>query len=494
MIKNQNIFFKKEVSIFACLFLFLGHFAWNQTSPVQNATTPSPEAIEKYQHVITQTYPHQASLKGSESLGRLTAFDAYTLVLQWTITTALRGNESTYHDYLKATETIEEHLNSLDHGPFPLFVLADLHLQKALIQTHFNDELSAIWSFKRAVELINHCQEDYPAFLPVKKTSGIIYILLGSVPNEYQWLLSILGWEGDINMGLAQLKQLTNDPVWGLEASIYYYITQSYLLDNYDLALQEMSQKTVEYPNSELLRYIYAALLLKNGKAQSVIKLPSGATPVPQFYYMKGEAFLRKGAYHQAIANYNLFLNKCQGSDLIKDSHYKLFLCYYLGGDEQKAADHLKRAGETGSTRVESDRYASRQLSQPFVNKPLMQVRLATDGGFYKRADSLLNINISMFNPKETAEYYYRKARLCHETAQIEKALIWYQTAIRASGNQTWYFGPNAALKSGEIYIQQGEEDKAKEYLKLTLSYKNHEYKRSIDRKAKALLNQLGFK
>ncbi|MEX1238151.1 MAG: tetratricopeptide repeat protein, partial [Cyclobacteriaceae bacterium] len=55
-----------------------------------------------------------------------------------------------------------------------------------------------------------------------------------------------------------------------------------------------------------------------------------------------------------------------------------------------------------------------------------------------------------------------------------------------------WYFAPNACLQLGYIFQSQNRMTEAEEYFRQALSYRRHEYKNSIDSKARAALAQLG--
>ncbi len=57
--------------------------------------------------------------------------------------------------------------------------------------------------------------------------------------------------------------------------------------------------------------------------------------------------------------------------------------------------------------------------------------------------------------------------------------------------NSNAYFAPNSCLHLGYIYEKQQNIQKAISYFEKAITYENHEYKGSIDNKAKAKLNQL---
>jgi tetratricopeptide (TPR) repeat protein len=143
---------------------------------------------------------------------------------------------------------------------------------------------------------------------------------------------------------------------------------------------------------------------------------------------------------------------------------------------------------------VDPDSYADSQLKENrFPNDKLLRVRFYTDGGYYKEAKEVFQsiLPTDLITTKEQTEYYYRKARLSHKLNELSAARIFYQQTIDMSGENPWYFAPNSALQLG--YMAQASHDKvaARRYFERALAYKKHEYKNSIDSKAKSALEQL---
>jgi tetratricopeptide (TPR) repeat protein len=95
---------------------------------------------------------------------------------------------------------------------------------------------------------------------------------------------------------------------------------------------------------------------------------------------------------------------------------------------------------------------------------------------------------------KDQTEYYYRKARLAHRMGEISAAKLFYQQSIDMTKNNPWYFGANAALQLGYIAKEQKDFTNARKYFELAMSFQRHEYKNSIDSKAKTELELLNPK
>ena len=71
------------------------------------------------------------------------------------------------------------------------------------------------------------------------------------------------------------------------------------------------------------------------------------------------------------------------------------------------------------------------------------------------------------------------------------RALPYLRRALAISEPDQLGFGATAALQLGLIYQQKQDKTQARFYFQKALRFKHHEYKNSVDNKAKAGLSQL---
>jgi tetratricopeptide (TPR) repeat protein len=155
---------------------------------------------------------------------------------------------------------------------------------------------------------------------------------------------------------------------------------------------------------------------------------------------------------------------------------------------------YFEEATKKGKVATEADKHAARALTDnPMPNMKLAKVRYSTDGGYYDTAIRLLRSirTEDIPTPRETTEFNYRYARLYHKLSDLEKAKSYYLKTITLTGQESWYFAPNSCLQLGYIYVSENNTAEARNYFNKALSYKKHEYKNSIDSKAKSALVQL---
>ncbi len=382
-----------------------------------------------------------------------------------------------------------------------LFAIAELRLQWAFIYLKFGHELDAAWNIRQAYVIVQECKKKYPAFLPIKKTSGLLAIMLGSIPEKYQWVMSLLNMEGSVDSGLKELEQVRNQsPALKLETTLLYYLFQGFILQQTESAILGFDETIKTHSNNRLALFLGASIAIKNSQSEKALTYlkkvndTQDGLPVPYADYQLGEVYLHKGDYEPSIRSYEKFLSEYRGLNYVKDAHYKIGICYWLMNNTNEAGKYFEQAKEAGKESAEADKYAARSLGEnTYPNVKLSKIRYATDGGYYQDAKKIINsvADKDITNSKEKIEFTYRKARLFHKSGSITEGQKNYLETIEEQGEENWYFAPNACLQLGYLFVDQKQPKEARKYFEKALSYKKHEYKNSIDSKAKSALAQL---
>lgn len=382
-----------------------------------------------------------------------------------------------------------------------LYISAELRLQWAFVYLKFQHEFDAAWNIRQSYLLAQECLSRFPKFTPAKKIYGLLNIMLGSVPDKYQWVLSVLGMRGSVENGIKDLRivQASDNPSLATEASLIFYLAQGLILQQPQLALQELSTWPMDH-HTKLSLFLAAVLAIKNSESEralsylDALSLQEEGISISYAEYLKGEVYLHKGDYPTAIALYKEFLKNYSGENFIKDALYKIAIGYWLLGDKSNAEGYANKAKTSGRDYAEADRYAARSLAEKeFPNHKLTKIRYATDGGYYETAARIIESAKDEDLPtlKDQTEFTYRKARLYHKLDDKENSKQFYLKTINLAGSNPWYFAPNACLQLGYLYMAEGDNKQAASYFRKALGYKKHEYKNSIDSKARSALSQL---
>lgn len=481
---------KIKVGILVCLFLCLifpsiGHTQPNYPAYARNA----------YNHILNYELEKARKLCDKhESIHAL-----YLIDLTHVIEVFFTEDPRLIEKYTNFHEKTVEKISSAEVSPFKNLYLAEIKLKYAFIQLKLGNEWSATWQLRQAFKLIEKNVDDYPGFIANQKTMGLLNILVGSVPDQYQWIMGLLGMKGDFKLGLEQLSALSHtDHIYNREATILLAFSHAYLLDNATKGLELMKRKFPLKHNSSLVSYLYIMLYQKSAQTKKAIEVydqlkASTSADIPVMYdYMMGDVHVQLGNYQTAISLLQRFLKNFTGSSFIKDSYYKIYLSYYLMEQNDQAEKYKNLALKNGSDFTEADRYAKKMLkgNKP-PNRILLQIRFFTDAGEFNKAQNLILMHENEeWNSTERLEFTYRKARLLHKQGNYDNAIKTYVKVISLDNKDGYYYIPNACLQLGYIYKSQNMPGEARVYFKKVLDYSDYQYERSIKNKAKTALVQ----
>jgi tetratricopeptide (TPR) repeat protein len=491
---NPKIIGIRKAGVNVCLFLLLTIPAW-----ADNIWTFDAD-LQKIHRLIINLQTEQAHklLEKSKS----DPFQKmYVLSLCETLDVLISEDEDKFQKIESNFRERLKYLNNLPPSADALFLQAELNLQRGFNFLNLGQEFNAVWAIKSAYNFTQDCLKKYPDFIPIRKTSGVIEVMIGSVPDKFHFFMSLLGMKGSVITGQTQLQELRDSPSsLNIEADLLYFTIKGLINQQIEEATKGFIDILKEEPDNKVALFLAVNMMMKNSQSEDALKLihTLDASPggLPMYYvdYLRGEILLEKGDYTNAILTYQKFISNYKSQNFKKDSYYKISLAYYLQGKMDLAKTNFEKAETTGKDVADPDHHADAQLKEGgFPNAKILKVRLYTDGGYYKEAkETFQSITpADLKTKKEQVEYYYRKARLAHKTSDISAAKIFYQQTIDMSGESQWYFAPNSALQLG--YIAQASHDypTAKKYFEMALTYKRHEYKNSIDGKAKSALEQM---
>lgn len=426
--------------------------------------------------------------------------EVYNQALAEALELLLTENRDLYKKFEDRSESRIELLEK-NQDAASLFMMAEIRLHWSFIHLKFGEELDAAWSLRQSYQLTKLCKKKYPSFDPINKTSGILNVMIGSVPEKYDWILSLLGMAGNVSMGIQELTNVQNSSsLFATEARLLKSLVEGYVFQQPIAGIQHIEPLLKETQTPSLVLLLATTLTLKSSQSEKALRYINQlekkdlSLNLAFMQYLKGEVNLQKGQYALAIEAYQHFIDQYAGENHLKDAYYKTGICYWLNHDEEKATDFFTKAATVGREETEADKYAARSLaSTEFPNRELTKIRYSTDGGYYEAARSVFEtISLTtLSSEKDVVEYYYRKARLDHKTNHPADAMENYQKTIVLSKSLQTYFAPNACLQLGYLYEEKRDFKNAEVYYKKALSYKKHEYKNSIDSKARSALAQL---
>lgn len=386
-----------------------------------------------------------------------------------------------------------------DNSPFKRYAKAAINLQWAVVEIKFGNRWSAGWAFRDAFKLAKENQGKFPSFTPNLMVTGPMQMAAAVIPQNFRWLSNLLGIKGTMQQGMKNLELFMNsNDVWATlfrdEGIFYQCYLQFYLLNQPDEALQFISSRQIDIRNNHLFTYMAANLNLNNKQSSRckaiVLNRNTSSEYLATGIWDFELAFCK--LYHldaDAGLYFERFLSNFKGNFYVKDCWMKLATFYLVNNNMPQYNRCIANVISKGNTNNDADKRALKEAKSGRIpNILLLKSRLLNDGGFFNEALALLAGKTSgdFTSDEDKLEFMYRAGRLYDDLNRRDEALKAYQATINFGKNRTEYFAARAALQTGIIYENMGNLQKAMLYYQQCLDMDDHDFKDSLDQKAKA--------
>lgn len=407
-------------------------------------------------------------------------------------------------DYQIRYPKFSERIALLEEGPkkspFYNYCLSTVRVHRAASAIKFGKLWDAGWDFRKAYVLIKDNKKQFPDFAPNDLMYGSLQAVVGTIPKGYKWIAGLFGMRGSLSEGMKIVRGFinSNDPWAKLmfnEAAFMYPYLMFYIENKKEEALLFTQQRKLDLVNNHLHAYMAANLGINNKQSEyskniilnrnksdeylkvSVWDFELGFTKLYHLETQEAEKYLES------------FLTNFKGKFYVKDAYQKLSWCYYLQANQAKAEEVRKNILNKGATDTDADKQALKDAkSGKWPNVLLLKARLLSDGGYNNDAAALLQgkTEDDFSKEEEKLEFAYRVARIYDDLGREEDAIRNYQIAIRLGENRREYFAARAALQIGQIYEKRGQKALAITWYQRCLDMDDHEYKDSLDQRAKS--------
>ncbi len=410
-------------------------------------------------------------------------------------------------DYQQRKGHLEERLQLIgkgnDRDPWFRLCKAGVYFHWALVHIRFSENLKAATMFRKSYLLLKENKRLFPDFIQNKVFLGTEEAVVGTIPDDYKWLASIFGMNGNVKKGVQQLTSFIsatdNKDLLHYEAVIYSCYLRFYLLSQQQEVWNFVNSSQFPLHNNLFHGFVRANLALNFRKAEAAVQTLKGMQDdaayksFPVFDYEMGSALLHK-LDDNAVGYLSKYLQRCRGSFFVKDAWQKMSWGYYLQQNSVKAKYCMEQIKKNGATQVDADKQAQRFAEAGvWPQLTILQARLLSDGGYYKEALTRLQSNDvqSFSSVSDKLEYYFRLGRVYDELGTDVKAVQYYESTIALGRMRKEHFAARAALQLGLLYEKAGRKTEAVKQYKDCLSMRGHDFQANIDQQAKAGINRL---
>ena len=381
------------------------------------------------------------------------------------------------------------------NSPYYRLCKGIIHLQWSMIHIKYQENWKAANDFRKAHALFKENKRLYPNFAETDIFYGAQKSIISTIPKDYQWISNLLGLSGSISQGMKMVKNGIDSktPLFQHDALFYYVYLNEILLNDSKKALRLISTYKLDDKNIYLYTFMNSNLMLNNFNSKEAIRIILNRNKSADymqpiiFDYALGAAYLYTSQYGKAIPYLKKYLN-CKSYFYKKDAALKIAYAYYLMGNDSYSDIYKAKVKTVGTKVTDMDKQAQKIAQESFGDKNLLKAHLLFDGGSFSHVIEILeNDNLKAgLTSAESLEWDYRLARVYDETNKLDDAIIFYKKTLESSNPTNEYFPARAALQLAFIYENKNNKTLATVFFKKVLSLEGHEYKTSLDHKAKS--------
>ncbi len=411
---------------------------------------------------------------------------------------------------INCSERIDAFEKCSDKSPYKKAFLSELYLQRAIGRLIYNEKIRASIDIRASELLIEENKNEYPNFKYNYKLSGILNLILASIPDNLKWAASLVSLNGSIDKGIREIelyyyfvKNDTNFFCFYPEA-ICLKVATIQVFDPIAKALNKpkviFNQKEFkeEVKLNKLLLFVCTDYMMKNGMNDEAISFLLNQEFDDSFLsfdyldYITGIALQNKLDARAPKYFFKYVLNS-KNRNYVKASYQRIAWNYLLNSNTEKYKEYILNVLSFGLNISESDNVAQDEANSGIKpNIILLKSRLLFDGGYYDSSlDVIKKFPFTNVINEENIEYAYRLGRIYHEKGDIEKALHYYNIVISQASKQPWFYAANSCLMAGLLCELNNKADKALFYYEACLKLDPEKYKVSIHQKAKAGKNRI---
>lgn len=406
----------------------------------------------------------------------------------------LNDDQSLRKLYEETTDEVEDILD--DHDAH--YQLAELYLKNAIVRYFNGERFGMARAFYASYNEAEKAYEDNPDDFRAKSLYGLYQVLVGSIPDSYSFLVSVLGVSGDVELGERLFREAareasTKDNWYAYRVRFLYTF---YLFQKTGTTDEAMAFAR-DFPDTVLGNFLLSRIQLKSGNGASSrasllksIQMDSGFE-LPYTRFLLGKQLIESGSYGQGrkwIANY---LNNYKGREYIRAANLYLSWSYLVEGDDALYRQYKAKVKSKGRGYFGDDILALYESG--LTHHPtLIQARMAHDAMDFSRCEEILSgINPALFsNTAFIDEYYYRRGRNFQKLKQPARAEEMFLKLLSQTDRITAYYQPNAALQLAYIHFDKGQKKQALQWAERVFDYEDYPFNAPIEWQAKEMIQE----
>jgi tetratricopeptide (TPR) repeat protein len=392
------------------------------------------------------------------------------------------------------------------------FYLGGIYGYRGLAYQTSHSYFRAAQDARKGFMLLEEAVREKPDLYDAHMGFGLFRYLLAKLPKSMRWILSVLGFSGDLQGGLNSLRLAAEKGVYTRTEAKLFLAQFLFAEGRRDTALQYMNELRAEYPENTLFLVLYAFWqhrLDNLDEAMTAARVAIEINDRKKIHYGEELAYSTLGSIYYTLNDfpnasnyYRLYMERTLNNERTPNLTYlRAGLACEIAGDRQTAITFYQRMKPTDDRQWDSYNY---RRGQELLQRPLTEpeILIIKGGNEFSRKRNMCSIELYEEGLEKAGNDVDFQLRALYgiQQAQFESGMLLeaVETAHKLFAavsaekplNEMWIV-PHAWFKLGQTYARMGKMDDARAAFESVGEFDNYDFQDHLEAQVKDAMQSL---
>lgn len=339
---------------------------------------------------------------------------------------------------------------------------------------------------------------------------GVYNYMTSFIPRKFQFLTSILGFEGDREKGRKYLIQASEKGTYTNSEAKFYLTILSWREEKYPEAEGYANQLLSKYPQSPAVWMLWGGLLSQQDKMNEAIEAYEKSLEYNKgkdseiifrnAYGALGTAYFRMNIFDRAADYGKKYMSYLTKDDNMNNRLYSIGVSLELLGNRNEALEYYRKARTDFKDDNQWEKFWLRKLKEreaaPLSKTDSLLIVADNNRATGKLTESLKDYNTLLavgqsYNDDINAQINQGLGSVYYKQKDYNKAIEQFKLNFNINPQNEKWLVPEAYFQVGRCYLKLGNKSEAQKFFDKALEFDyDYDFKDSMDGKIKNELSK----
>jgi tetratricopeptide (TPR) repeat protein len=380
------------------------------------------------------------------------------------------------------------------------FYLGGIHGYRGMAYQTSGSYLKAAQNGRRGYNLLEEAVRDNPKLYDAQMGFGLFRYMIAKIPKSLRWLVSILGFEGDLEGGLASIRVAAEKGTYTRTEAKLYLAQFMFSEGRRDTALRYLGELRKEFPENTLFVVLYAFWQHRMDNYTEALSAAHSAVELNKrkkirygeelAYSTLGSIYYTLNDFANASAYYKLYMKMTRNDERTPNySFYRAAVAVEITGDRQTALEYCRRMKEpdSKSSAWESQNYRRGQelLRQPLTEADIFFIKAGNEQAQKDYASAIEAFEhaaqIAGNDSDVLARALYGKQQAQFSADKYADAVETSQKLLTLKPQKETWLIPHGWFKLGQTYARLARPADARKAFEKVRDFDNYESQERLE-------------